>query len=386
MSQVDVEEIVATLRESILVLTEDLCIDYASQRFCETFRVSATDTLGQRLADLGNGQWNIPALLNILRSVIADGISLEGFEVEHQFEDIGRRIMRLNARKITKPDNRSLRVLLAIEDVSVAVDTQRELDRQQRVAKGIVDTLREPFLLLDGELRVIDASRMFYKTFHVGEAEVVGVPLAAICEGGWAIPELISLLEMVIPEHESVEHFEVRRVFPKIGERTFIINARKIFREGNNTRTLLLAMQDVTDIRRIETDRARALRHAERLLEELNHRVMNSLSMIGSVIALEARNLSDDQCRHAFERMRGRISSIAALYRNLTRTRAAEVVQLDEYLRAVTEDMISGTKPEDFKLQVELDLSALPITSAIAIPIGLIVSGTMAMGSTRTLV
>lgn len=117
---VDPAEIIATLREGLLILTEDLRVEYASDRFLRTFQVNTKETLGHPLADLGDGQWNIPVLLGPLSDIVAQNKTLENFEVEHQFEHIGRRVMRLNARKTVRPGNGSKLILLAIDDVTEA--------------------------------------------------------------------------------------------------------------------------------------------------------------------------------------------------------------------------------------------------------------------------
>ena len=89
-------KIVATLREVLLVLTEDLTVEFASDKFLKMFRVERRETIGWALAELGDGQWNIPALLNPLNAVVTKDVTLEDLEVDHQFDHIGRKVMRLN--------------------------------------------------------------------------------------------------------------------------------------------------------------------------------------------------------------------------------------------------------------------------------------------------
>ncbi len=224
---------------------------------------------------------------------MVEGGTIEDYQVEHVFECIGRKGMRLNARKTVRAGNGSNLILLAIDDATEASDRLRELARLRALAKGIVDTLRDPLLVLDSRLEVIEASRAFYATFRVDADQTIGRNLAELGEGQWANRALIHLLTEVIPDHTTLEAHEITHDFPGIGTWTFLLNARKIFREGNNTRTLLLAMEDVTEWRRVAREREAALAQPGRLLEELNHRVMNSRSMIGSIIAMEGRTLSD---------------------------------------------------------------------------------------------
>ncbi|MGR3565461.1 MAG: sensor histidine kinase [Heliomarina sp.] len=356
-----------------MVLTEDLVVEYANDRFFATFEVDRDETIGANLSSLGNGQWNIPTLIGALDRILDEGHKVEDVEVDHVFPHIGRRVMRLNARKTIRPGNGSRRILLAIEDVTAESDAAAALERERLLSKGIVDTVREPLLVLDEQLGIISASRAFYATFHVEPGETVGRKLDDLGNGQWAIPALLELLTDVVPRNTSVEDFEVKHVFPKIGERNILLNARKVHREGNHTHMLLLAMQDITERRRLEAERAAALDHAERLLEELNHRVMNSLSMIGGIIAMEARNLSDEDCKAAFTRMRARVDAVGKLYKTLSRAGAVDQVNTRQYLSSLIEDLIISSghaKPPELKV----DIVELPLSTRVAIPLGLIVN------------
>ena len=373
LRQIDPAEIVASLRESLLVLTEDLVVEYANDRFFATFEVDRDETIGANLSSLGNGQWNIPTLIGALDRILDEGHKVEDVEVDHVFPHIGRRVMRLNARKTIRPGNGSRRILLAIEDVTAESDAAAAFERERLLSKGIVDTVREPLLVLDEQLGIISASRSFYATFHVEPGETVGRRLDDLGNGQWAIPALLELLTDVVPRNTSVEDFEVKHVFPKIGERNILLNARKVHREGNHTHMLLLAMQDITERRRLEAERAAALDHAERLLDELNHRVMNSLSMIGGIIAMEARNLSDEDCKAAFTRMRARVDAVGKLYKTLSRAGAVDQVNTRQYLSSLVEDLIissGNAKPPELKV----DVVELPLSTRVAIPLGLIVN------------
>ncbi|MBN1360131.1 MAG: PAS domain-containing protein [Sedimentisphaerales bacterium] len=112
------EALFNTAREPLLALDAKLVVQFANPIFFRTFRVSAGQTLGRRLYDLGNGQWNIPKLRTLLEEVLAQNSSFEGFEVEHDFPDLGRKKMLLNARRPLHSDDDYEPILLAIEDVT----------------------------------------------------------------------------------------------------------------------------------------------------------------------------------------------------------------------------------------------------------------------------
>jgi hypothetical protein len=100
---------------------------------------------------------------------------------------------------------------------------------RRTLEQAIVDTVREPLLVLDEELRVITASRSFYGAFKVNSQETEGRLLFELGNGQWNIPGLRKLLEDIIPRHTTIEKYEVEQEFPSIGRRTMLLNARKIF-------------------------------------------------------------------------------------------------------------------------------------------------------------
>ena len=126
MGEVDPLDLVETIREGLLVLEPDLTIRFANRSFCHTFKVVPEHTVGQKLYELGNGQWDIPKLRTSLETIISDRKTIDAFEVEHFFPSIGRRIMLLNARTVYRPGNKIKQILLAIEDVTEPARLERE--------------------------------------------------------------------------------------------------------------------------------------------------------------------------------------------------------------------------------------------------------------------
>src|ERR1700681_2009248 len=122
-------------------------------------------------------------------------------------------------------------------------------------AQSIVDTVREPVIVLDKVLRVIAASRSFYSAFEVSPEETQGKLLSELGDGQWDIPKLRLLLEKIIPEHGVMEDYEVEHEFPGVGHRTMCLNARQVFYEGGADTTILLGIEDVTARRALERER-----------------------------------------------------------------------------------------------------------------------------------
>jgi signal transduction histidine kinase len=126
------EKLIDSMRESLLVLDWDLNVQQANQSFYETFRVDPEDTIGHRIYELGNGQWNIPRLRALLERILPEATAFNDFEVDHTFEGIGRRLMLLNARRL---DHTNL-ILLAIRDIT-------KMNTAQTKLRQLADTLEQ---------------------------------------------------------------------------------------------------------------------------------------------------------------------------------------------------------------------------------------------------
>lgn len=112
------ESVVETVREPLVVLNTSLQVQAANQSFYRTFQVLPGETKNHFIYQLGNGQWDIPALQTLFEAVLTRNIAFEDFEVEHEFQHIGRKIMVLNARQIMQEDVQTGMILLAIEDIT----------------------------------------------------------------------------------------------------------------------------------------------------------------------------------------------------------------------------------------------------------------------------
>src|SRR6187397_3139647 len=132
----------------------------------------------------------------------------------------------------------------------------------QNYAQNIVDTVREPLLILDTTLRVRSANRAFYQTFHVSPGETEGRLIYQLGNGQWDIPDLRTLLEDIVPTSSVFDDFELDHTFPVIGRRVMLLNARKL-QAGQHGELLVLAMEDVTERRRVEEEVAKAKEAAE---------------------------------------------------------------------------------------------------------------------------
>jgi two-component sensor histidine kinase len=210
------------------------------------------------------------------------------------------------------------------------------------LAQAIVDTVREPVLVFDKELRVIAASLSFYTVFKVSPQDTQGRRLYELGDGQWDIPKLRVLLEKIIPEQGVMEDYEVEHEFPGIGHRTMRLNARQVFYEGGADTTILLGIEDVTQQRASELEKEVLLRQKDVLLEELQHRVANSLQIIASIILMKARTVQSEETRLHLQDAHSRVMSIAAVQEHLHASAASGPVEITPYLSKLCETLATS--------------------------------------------
>lgn len=140
--------------------------------------------------------------------------------------------------------------IAAIKQIELLQLDMKEKERLQEhlsFVKSIVDTVREPFIVLDAELRVISASRSFCQMFQVTPEETENRLLYDLGSRQWDITELRRLLANILPRNNQINGYKIEHDFPKIGRRVMLLNARQVMREGIGTQTILLAMEDITE-------------------------------------------------------------------------------------------------------------------------------------------
>jgi two-component sensor histidine kinase len=242
------------------------------------------------------------------------------------------------------------------------------------LTQAIVDTIREPLLVLDKGLRVVLASRSFYKTFKMSAQDVQGRAVYALGDGQWDIPQLRSLLESIVPQHAVMDAYEVEQDFAGIGRRTMLLNARQVFYEGDSHATILLAIEDISERRAHERELQELLRQKEVLLLEMQHRVANSLQIIASILLIKARTVKSEETRLHLQEAHQRVMSIAAMQEHLHVSEPGASIDLRSYLSRLCEtlaaSMIGDSRPISLQAQVEGGTAS----STQAVSIGLIVT------------
>jgi chemotaxis protein methyltransferase CheR len=242
------------------------------------------------------------------------------------------------------------------------------------LAHAIVDTVRNPLVVLDQDLRVIAASRSFYKTFQLVRDDVRGQLLYEIDGGQWDIPELRDLLGTISNGQATIEGYEVDRKFPAIGQRIMLLNARKVFYEKGAHSTVLLEFEDITGRRAIERQVQELLREKDMLLEEMQHRVANSLQIIASILLIKARTVQSEETRLQLEDAHQRVLSVAAVQQHLQIVGGGKPIEIGSYLTKLCGTLAQSMIGDSRSISLRVDADAGTVTSRDAVSVGLIVT------------
>jgi len=257
----------------------------------------------------------------------------------------------------------------------------QSVEDAQTLAQAIVNTIPEPFVVLDAEFRVLSASRSFYETFKVDPENTLGCMLYALGDGQWDIPALRVLLETIIPERAAMDGFEVEHDFPNVGHRTMLLNARKVLYEDSAKTTILLAFTDVTARRAIEKEKAdlheqteELLRQKRVLLQEMQHRVANSLQIIASILLLKARAVTSEETRGHLKDAHQRVMSVATVQQHLHASDGVDQIEARAYLSELCGSLAASMIGESQPIAIEVRADEGQIDSDRAVSLGLIVT------------
>jgi diguanylate cyclase (GGDEF)-like protein/PAS domain S-box-containing protein len=144
-----------------------------------------------------------------------------------------------------------------MRDVTERKQLETEIKDAREYAENIVETVREPMVVLNADLKILTANHSFYDTFKVTPEETIGNFIYDLGNRQWDIPRLRALLEEILPHDTVINGYEVEHDFPGLGRKTILLNARQIYREKIGSHIILLAMEDITDRKTIEA----SLRH-----------------------------------------------------------------------------------------------------------------------------
>ncbi|MGO8903913.1 MAG: chemotaxis protein CheB [Isosphaeraceae bacterium] len=218
------------------------------------FTPAAGKVLNLLPADVGRPIGELKSVIEVsdLEALITEVINTVRTE-EREVRDRAGHWYMLCIHPYRTSENKIDGAVVVFGDIDEAKHAQMRLKESGEYAQSIVETVREPILILTEDLRVKSANQSFYQTFRVKPEETEDLFLYDLGSGQWNIPSLRTLLEDILPGHHTFEEHEVEHEFPVIGHRVMLLNARQMCPRDGTSPLILLAFQDVTEHRRAES-------------------------------------------------------------------------------------------------------------------------------------
>ena len=238
---------------------------------------------------------------------------------------------------------------------------------------ALISSSFAPLLLLNEDLTVIAASDSFCRAFDLDKAEVSGRPMAELGNGEWNVPQLNSLLKATVAGNAAIDHYEMD--LQRSGHKPcqLVVNAHTLdYFEAESIR-VVLAVTDVTADRLAEKAKDELVREKQLLLQEIQHRVANSLQIIASVLLQSARKVQSNEPREHLQDAHSRVLSVAMLQKHLA-TASVESVELRRYFTDLCESIGASmiSNPERLSLTTDVDDSIVDPDTSVSL--GLIVT------------
>ncbi|WP_373542715.1 chemotaxis protein CheB [Chamaesiphon sp.] len=304
----DLENLISSTNIPILMLGSDLCI--------RRFTPLAQTILHLIPTDVGRPLWDINHALNVtdLESQIREVINTLK-TTEQEVQDRDGHWYDLRIRPYRTLDHKIDGAMVILVDIDALKRSMEQLEHSRNYVRAIVETVREPLIVLDGNLRVFTANRSFYHTFEATIADTEQRLIFDLGNGQWNIPKLRQLLLEILPTDSELQDFEVEHDFEQIGNKTMLLNARKMTQaEGGDN--ILLAIEDITERKRLESElrytviqeqSARsaaesANRAKDEFLSMVSHELRNPLgAILGWAQLLRTQKFDAARTKHALE-------------------------------------------------------------------------------------
>jgi two-component sensor histidine kinase len=237
----------------------------------------------------------------------------------------------------------------------------------------VIESSKAPLVLLDGDLKIIAASASFCRAFQIDAATAPGQPLFKLGDGEWDVPQLRSLLKATLLGRAEIEAYEMDLERPARNKRHLVLNAQRLdYGDAEGVR-LLLTVSDVTDARAAEKLKDDLLREKAVLLQELHHRVANSLQIIAAVLLQSARRVKSQETRGHLYDAHNRVMSVATVQQQLAASRLGDV-HLRAYLTDLCHSLGASMIRDRDQLELEVKSDDSVTDADVSVSLGLIVT------------
>jgi two-component sensor histidine kinase len=241
------------------------------------------------------------------------------------------------------------------------------------LALAVIASSTAPLLLLDENLDVVAASASFCGNFQIDPATIAGLPLAALGAGEWNKPQLTGLLQATASGFAEITGYEMDLARNGKPTRCLVLNAKKLSYAQEDEVRLILSVADITDARAAEKLKDSLLREKDVLLQELHHRVANSLQIIASVLMQSARKVQSEETRSHLYDAHQRVMSVASLQQQLAVSRLGDV-ELRPYFTALCQSIGASMIRDHGQITLGVATDDSITTADTSVSLGLIIT------------
>jgi len=373
----DLYNLLSSINIPIIMLDGELRIRRYTPQAQGIFNIIPTD-VGRPFSDI-QPKIFIPRLRELIEEVI-DTLVVK----EQEVQDGKNHWYSLRIRPYRTTENQIDGVVMGLIDIDALKQTAIMLEEARDYANAIVETVRQPLIVLDENLRVIQANGGFYELFDTinlwqnpdqphpnpplvkgrepgkqvfppltepgkqvfppltkGGLGGVNTTLARglitepqlifeLGNGEWNIPELRSLLEDILANNTEFENLEIVQITPAQEQRILLLNGRRIV-QGTHIVTILLAIENITEYRQAEQQIRNSLREKEILLREIHHRVKNNLQIVSSLLSLQSNRLKNQNLSEVLQESQNRVRAMALIHETLHQSSNWAEVNFAEY-------------------------------------------------------
>lgn len=241
------------------------------------------------------------------------------------------------------------------------------------LALAIVTSSAAPLLLLDGDMRILAASDSFHTGFDLPPADSIGQPIFSLDSGAWNLPRLRSALAASCTSDTPIGGYEFDLPTRAHGTHRLVLTARRLDTAGDTETRILVSIADVTDARLAERLKDELIRERDILMQEVQHRVANSLQIIASVLMQSARKVQSEEVRRHLHDAHHRVMSIASVQDQLAVSGVSEVA-LRPYLTQLCASIGASMIEDPAKLALTVRADDVAVPANVSVSLGLIVT------------
>jgi two-component system, chemotaxis family, CheB/CheR fusion protein len=363
----DLQNLLSSINIPILMLDGELRIRRFTSLAQKLFNLIPTD-LGRPLSDI-QPNISIPhleaSILNVIETLTTS---------EAQIQDRTGYWYSLRILPYRTTDNRIDGVTIGLIDIDNLKRSGALVEAARDYANAIVETVRQPLLVLDRELRIVRANQCFYETFALTPAQAEQQSIFEVNDRVWNLPALRDLFANVLDRDTEFQDFEVTYSRTSQPDRVLLFSARQL-RDDLHQQSILLAISDISDRRQTEIQISDSLTEKEVLLREIHHRVKNNLQIVSSLLSLQSNRIDDSQAIEILQDSQNRVRAMASIHEILYQSLNLAALNFADYVQTLVTNLFTSYNVDRSQISLQVNVPVgVTIDIDRAVLCGLIIS------------